>query len=194
MKCKGRPATRVQEHQTVEALKAHYKQSRCAVEQRRTQAIWLLLEGRAPKDVQQLTQYSDESLRLLVKRYNEYGLLALKDKRHANPGPPPLLTDAELLLLAQAIRDDYARGELWNGERVVRWVKQALDKEIYPQRAYELLSAVAFSQQVPRPSHALADPAKQEEFKKTRLTTLYKRLSALLARSNSGLSTNIVLG
>jgi len=181
-KRRGRPPTPVQPHHTVAQLQAHYKTSTCPIERRRAQAIWLLLEGHPLSLVRNLTQYSDQTLRLLVQSYNEHGLSALKDHRHDNPGPPTLLTDPELLLLAQTIRHDYAKGLFWDGPRVVRFVKEELGKDIYPQRAYELLKAIAFSRQTPRPNHALNDPVKMEEFKKELLPEAVKAAQALSTR------------
>jgi transposase len=77
-----------------------------------------------------------------------------------------LLSDAEMLRLAQVVRKDYARDVIWNGTRVSEWIKEELGKEVYPQRAYEYLSAIAMSQQVPRPRHRKADEIAQEVFKK----------------------------
>ena len=64
---------------------------------------------------------------------------------------------ADLLLLAQSIRADVAEGGVWNGNRVQEWVKTTLQKDLYLSRCYELLDAVGYSQQVPRPRHVEAD-------------------------------------
>ncbi len=68
-----------------------------------------------------LSAYSSFSVREIIKRYNEQGLAGLKDRRHENPGAPSLLSDEELLLLAQVVRKDYASGKVWDGRKVVAW-------------------------------------------------------------------------
>lgn len=77
-----------------------------------------------------------------------------------------MLSDAQLLLLAQTIRADTAEGGVWNGARVQTWVKQELGQDVHLSRCYEFLDVVGYSRQLPRPRHVEADPIAQEEFKK----------------------------
>ena len=102
----------------------------------------------------------------LVHRYNDHGLEGLQDRRHRNSGAPTLLSDAEVLLLAQALRADYAQGIDWSGAQVQAWIKTTLGKDLYLSRAYEFLDAIGFSQQTARPRHVEADDTAQEDFKK----------------------------
>jgi transposase len=162
----GRPGIQVRTQHSDKELKAAYQRSTCAVERRRLQVIRLMQEGRERREVKKITAYSDLSIRKVVQRYNEAGLAGLSDQRHENPGAPPLLSDAEILRLAQVIRKDYAKGIVWNGRKVNQWLKQALDKDVHPQRAYEYLASISFSQQMPRPRHRKADEVEQEVFKK----------------------------
>jgi len=162
----GRPKIGVKLAHTVKELKAVYQKSTCAVERRRTQAIWLLGEGKTRKEVEQITAYSAVSLVNIIKNYNEEGLAGLKDKRHNNEGRSALLSDEEMLQLAQEIRKDYQESNYWSGKDVIKWIKETLGKDIHKQRAYEYLSAVGMSMQTPRPHHAKADPIAQDIFKK----------------------------
>ena len=143
-----------------------YQTSTCAVERRRLQALALLAEGRPRADVLAITRYSVPSYVDLVHRYNEHGLKGLQDRRHRNSGAPTLLSDAEVLLLAQTIRAEYAQGIVWNDAQVQAWIKTTLDKDPYLSRAYEFLDAIGFSQQTARPRHVEADDVVQEDFKK----------------------------
>ncbi len=162
----GRRATALKLQHSAEELKEHFRACSCAVERRRTQVIWWLTEGIERKQVLALSAYSEASLWQTVKRYNEEGLTGLRDRRHSNKGAPTLLSDADMLLLAQNIRKDYAEGKVWNGKKVVTWLKEELGKEVHERRAYEYLAAIGFSSQEPRPAHAKADPVAQEQFKK----------------------------
>lgn len=162
----GRPALKLKVQHTVLELKEHFKRCTCAVERRRTQVIWWLTEERSRDEVMELSAYANVSIVAIIKRYNEQGLEGLKDQRHSNPGAPTLLSDEEMLQLAQVIRKDYRQGIVWNGAKVVRWLKEELGKEVHVSRAYEYLSAIGFSPQAPRPAHAKADPVEQERFKK----------------------------
>lgn len=163
----GRPRLELKVQNSVEDLKRHYRTCTCAVEQRRTQAVWWLAEGRSRTEVLNLSGYSPSSLVSLIKRYNAQGLAGLRDARHENKGAPSLLSDEEMLRLAQVIRTDYKVGRVWDGAKVVTWLREELGKEVYPSRAYEYLAAVGFSRQSPRPSHVKADAAQQEHFKKS---------------------------
>lgn len=136
------------------------------MERRRTQAIWLLAEGKKRKEVEELVGYSKLRLRQIIERYETEGLAGLRDLRHENQGAPPLLRPEEVAELGRVVREDYQRNVLWNGKKVVEWVKDQLGKEIYPQRAFEYLAQIGFSKQSPRRRHKKADKARQEEFKK----------------------------
>jgi transposase len=162
----GRPAIVLKVQDSEQALKQAYQRSRCAVERRRVQVIRLIKRGKTRAEVKELSAYSDGSIREIVQRYNEQGLEGLKDQRHENPGAPALLSDEEILRLAQVIRKDYAKGVIWHGQKVIQWLRDELGKEVYPQRAYEYLASIGFSQQVPRPRHRKADEGEQQTFKK----------------------------
>jgi transposase len=175
----GRNSIQLNPKHPVAELKQHYQKCTCAVERRRAHVIWLLASGKSRDEVIQLTAYSLPSVLDAIHRYNQAGLEGLRDLRHTNPGAPTLLSDQELLLLAQTIRKDFEKGIVWNGMDVQTWVQTKLGKPIRFQRAYEFLDAVGFSLQVPRPRHAKSSDAAKADFKKTRSQTLLKRLEAL---------------
>lgn len=178
----GRRPTALKLQQSAEELKERYRRCTCAVQRRRTQVIWWLAQGIERQQVLELWAYSEVSLWGLVKRYNEEGLAGLRDRRHTNPGAPTLLSDAEMLLLAQNIRKDYAEGIVWNGAKVVSWLKEELGKEMHKRRAYEYLAAIGFSAQEPRPAHAKADPLEQERFKKRPYLKFSKQLEQIMSK------------
>ncbi len=141
-----------------------------------------------------ITQYSYQGADKIVDAYLAHGLESIRDQRHGNRGAPTLLSDVEVLLLAQSIRADIAEGGVWSGNRVQEWVRITLNKELYLSRCYEFLDAVGSSRQLPRPRHVEADQERQEEFKKKsspRLSTQLKRvLKALDDTSKSGAWTS----
>lgn len=114
-----------------------------------------------------ITRYSYQGADKIVDAYTAQGLEGLKDLRHRNGGAPTLLSDGDLLLLAQTIRADTLEGGVWNGNRVQAWVKDTLQKDLYLGRCYEFLDAVGYSRQVPRPRHVEADQDRQDDFKKS---------------------------
>ena len=169
---------------------AIYTRSTCAVERRRSQLLALLAEGKPHAEVLAITRHTYQGANKIVDAYEAQGLDGIKDQRHGNRGAPTLLSDAELLLLAQRIRADVAEGGVWNGNRVQEWVKTTLHKDLYLSRCYEFLDAVGYSQQVPRPRHVEADQERHEDFKKKsspKLSRQWKRVSeALDDASKSG--------
>ena len=150
---------------SVDDLKAFYRASTDAVERRRVQVVWLLAEGKSQQEVVTLTAYNRMSVCDAVKRYNAEGLKGLRDRRHENPGCPPLISEEERFRLLEAMQED--NEGVWSAGRIQHWVKEQLSKEVYTQRAYELLDQLGFSVQSPRPQHAKADLEAQETFKKT---------------------------
>ena len=173
---------------------AVYKHSTCAVERRRSQLLALLCEGRSYAEVLAITRYSYQGADKIVDAYGAQGLDGLKDQRHGNRGAPTLLSDADLLLLAQTIRADTLEGGVWNGNRVQAWVKDTLQKDLYLGRCYEFLDVVGYSQQVPRPRHVEADRERQDDFKKKSSLKQSRQLKRVLKvldeRSKSGAWTN----
>lgn len=151
---------------SVEELRAYYRASSDAVERRRIQVIWFLAEGKSRSEVSKLTAYNRIGICDFVKRYNAEGLAGLRDRRHENPGCPPLLDEQERSQLFAAIQSSVEEEGVWSAAKIQSWIKENLGKEVYLQRAYELLDTLGFSLQSPRPQHAKADPELQDEFKK----------------------------
>lgn len=166
MKKMGRPRKVIKFQHSSEELKKLYQQSKCSIERRRTQAIWLLSEGKSAKEVHEITAYSNVNLSRIIDAYNEKGAEGLRDGRRKNTGRPTVLSDAEMLQLAQEIRKDYKKNMYWSGKDVINWVKEQCGRDIPKQRAYEYLKAIGMSLQTPRPHHAKADPIAQDIFKK----------------------------
>ncbi len=179
-------AIEVEFQHTADELWTAYKQSRCAVERRRLQLLALRAGGTSRQDVLEITRYSQPSYAAIMRRYQTEGLDGVLDRRHRNSGAPTLLSDAELLLLAQTIRADYAQGIVWNGLQVQQWIKTTLGKDLYLSRAYEFLDAIGFSSQTPRPRHVEADDAIQEDFKKRRSQRFSAQLKRIMIELNSG--------
>lgn len=92
------------------------------------------------------------------------------DGRGVNPGARPVVDEAlreELRVLLQEPVPEAVGGGLWNGAKVAAWVQERLGRPVHRQRGQEVLRALGYSCQVPRPRHAKADPEQQEVFKKS---------------------------
>jgi transposase len=182
----GRPQIKLKLQHTPEELQQHYQQARSAVERRRSQVIWFLSLGKTSLETAELTAYSHVSILDTIHKYNQAGLEGLKDHRVNNRGAPTVLSDQEMLLLAQSIRSDFEQGIIWRGKDVLQWVKRVCNKELHQPRAYELLAAIGFTLQVPRPSHELSNLARIEDFKKKSLLRQFKQPNTIAKKLKSG--------
>ena len=85
----------VAKHLTIEQLEQYYRQAKDGVESRQYQIIWLLAQGKKTEEVEEITGHSRTWIYALVKRYNEYGVAGLGDRRNQNQGSKPLIDDVE---------------------------------------------------------------------------------------------------
>jgi len=130
------------------------------------QILWLLMQGHSTAEVAAVTGYSPTWMYAIVHRYNQQGPEALGDRRQHNPGKLPLLSASQRAELEQALAAPAPDGGLWTGPKVARWMSDKLGRTVHPARGWELLHLLGYRSYVPRPRHAKADAAAQEQFKK----------------------------
>ena len=90
----------------------------------------------------EVTGYSRDWVYKLVRQYNEAGPSALGDKRHDNPGAPPLLNDVQQAQLLQALEEEPFDGDLGDGPKVAQWMSELLGHRVHPQRGWDYLKAL----------------------------------------------------
>ena len=159
-------------HATTEELENLYRKAKDPVERSHLQIVWLLSEGTRTEEVSEVTGYSPGWVRKIARRYNEWGVDALGDRRHSNPGAKQraLLDESgeeELLEALQGAPPASVGSGMWSGPKVALWIAQrnGLEK-VHVQRGFEYLRKVGMSPQVPRPKNARADTSEKEAFKK----------------------------
>lgn len=153
-------------HLPVDALERRYRACRDPVERSHWQIVWLVARGHSGAAVARLTGYSETWVRTLIHRYNDHGPVGIVDRRRANPGQSPLVSPAVRDELRQRLADPPADGGLWTGPKVAAWLTERLDRDISPQRAWEVLRSLDYTLHQPRPRATAADPAAQDAFKK----------------------------
>lgn len=153
-------------HLTVLELEKHYRQARNGVNARQFQIIWLLAQGKKTEEIVEITGYSRTWIYALVKRYNEFGVKGLCDRRCENKGATPLINDVEQARLWQALQGKAPDGGLWNGRKVADWLSSLTGEKFTRQRGWEILRQMTFRLRVPRPSHTQSDYFQQEAWKK----------------------------
>ena len=131
------------------------------------QILWLLSSGKGTGEISQVTGYSVPWIRSIVHRYNAQGPSAVKDRRHQNPGGGKLLNEEQEAELVRELEAALAAGNGWNGPQVAAWMSQKLGRTLYKARGWETLRRLGYTSKTPRPRHAKANRAEQEQFKKT---------------------------
>lgn len=153
-------------HLSVAELERRYRTCRDPVERTHWQIVWLVAHGHTCPAVGRLVGYSETWVRTVIHRYNDDGPAGLADRRHGNPGQPPLVRPAVREELRDRLAEPPPDGGLWTGPKVAAWLTQRLDRAISPQRAWEVLRGIGFTLHQPRPRATTADPAAQDAFKK----------------------------
>ena len=92
----------VKTEETAEALHERYRKAQDAVERTHWHILWLIKEGKAPREVAELLGYTAAWVRAIVRRWNTAGEPGIKDHRHALPGAKPLLSAEQQAELAEA--------------------------------------------------------------------------------------------
>ena len=157
----------LKKHLTREAIERHYRGAKDGVERSQWQILWLLANGKRTGEVGEVTGYSLDWIRKLVKRYNETGPSAVGDGRHSNPGRERLLSAELETELRGELAQAEANGQPWSSVEVAVWMSQKLGREVRQNRGWDTLQHVGFSTKTPRPRHAKADEVAQEAFKKS---------------------------
>lgn len=157
----------IKPHLSINELKVRYLKAHDTVEARQYHMLWLLGRGKRVPEVSDVTGYTPDWIRKLVRRYNKDGEKTLGDRRHNNKGATPFLTDKQKAELVEALKSPPKDGGLWTGVKVASWIKERTGRDrIYPQRGWEYLVDLGFSLKVPRPTHKKANKKAQNDFKK----------------------------
>lgn len=153
-------------HLSSDELEQHYRRSHDPVERSHWHMLWLLSGGHRIPAVATMTGYSAKWIRTVLHRYNADGPDGVSDRRHANPGQPPLLGPALREELRQALGGPAPDGGLWTGRKVAGWMAARLNRPVGEVRGWEAMVALGFTPQRPRPRATIADPEAQVAFKR----------------------------
>ena len=178
---------------TLESLEEVYRTTADVRGKVHAQAILLLAKGYSKAEVGTITGFGRRWLNQLVERFAAGGVAVLGDRRRGNAGRAPLVTadlrDRMRVRLATPPDD----GGLWTGPKVAIVLARELGlPRVHPQRGWDLLKAIAWSIQVPRPSNPReATPEEAAAFKKNSgRSTRKKAAKRPTARSTSSPPTS----
>jgi transposase len=115
----------------------------------------------------QIVGYSPNWVRTILRRYNADGPEGLVDQRSFHRGGnPPLLSPALKAELVDALDGPAPDGGCWSCRQAAAWMAERLGRPVADVRGWEVLRALGFTLQRPRPRATQADPAAQDAFKK----------------------------
>jgi transposase len=180
-------------HLSTAELGQRYRAARQPIERSHLQIVWLLSQGRSERAVAAVTGYGQRWITEIVRRYNAEGADGLGDQRARNTGARPLLSKEDEKALRDALAKPPADGGLWSGPKVAAWMTARLGRKVWPQRGWDYLQKLGYSSQVPRPRHAKAASAEEQEaFKRgSRAGWTSAAPRTPRGRSRSGPSTSI---
>jgi transposase len=180
-------------HLSTAELGQRYRAARQPIERSHLQIVWLLSQGRSEREVAAVTGYGQRWITAIVRRYNAEGASGLGDQRARNTGARPLLSQEDEAALQDALAEPPADGGLWSGPKVAAWMTARLGRKVWPQRGWDYLQKLGYRSQTPRPRHAQAASAEEQDaFKRgsrAGWTSAAPRIPS--GRSRSGHSTSI---
>jgi transposase len=152
-------------HLPIEELQQRYRAAEDPVARSQWHILWLLAQGMPTAQVAQVSGYGVRWIQEIARRYRA-GPEAIGDRRHANPGAPPLLDGEQQGQLRAALAGPAPDGGIWTGRWVAVWMSAALGRPISVQRGWEWMRRLGFTPQRPRPRETRADAQAQDAFKK----------------------------
>jgi transposase len=170
-------------HLSPDELKARYRQATDPVARSPWHILWLLAQGQSTEEVARHIGYSKKWIYAVVRRYNAEGPDGVGDRRHANRGGTPLLSQAQQAELRAALAGPAPDGGLWSGPKVAGWMATKLGRKVPPPRGWEMLQRLRYRSYAPRPRHDRSDPQVQVQFKTALPTVLQTVQSAPPAAS-----------
>jgi transposase len=158
----------LQPHLSVEELERRYRTAKEPHERTWWQILWLLAQGHTATELSRVIGYRAYWIGQIARRYNEQGPEAMVNRRHTTSyRPPPVLSAALQEELGALLAEAASRRAYWTAQDVAAWMSERLGRPASYRLGWSYLVRLKRSPQVPRPQHALSDPAEQETFKKS---------------------------
>ena len=155
-------------HHSLEYLQARYREEKDGRLARRLQGVYLARMGRTCPEIMAVTGTARRTVQQWVAKYNRGGLDELFDKpRPGQPTKLPRNREEEFLRRLEQGSTPADGVRVLNGPAIQRILKREFGQTYSLGGVVDLLHRLGYSYLCPRPRHEQADPAAQEEFKKT---------------------------
>lgn len=151
-------------------LRREARRCRDAAAARRMLALALALEGNSREAAARAAGMDRQTLRDWVHRYNQEGLVGLRDRPRS--GRKPRLTPEQMAALATVVE----QGPDPDRDGVVRWrrvdlqaaIAERLGVQLHERSVGKILRRLGFARLSVRPKHPSSQPEAQDAFKKLR--------------------------
>jgi transposase len=150
-------------HLSTAELGQRYRAARQPIERSHLQIVWLVSQGRSEREVALVTGHGRRWIAEIARRHNTAGPAGLGDRRNRNAGAKSLLDEQDKAALDAALAAPPADGGLWTGPNCPSWMAARLGRKVWPQRGWDYLHKLGHRSQVPRPRHAKAASAEEQE-------------------------------
>jgi transposase len=159
-------------HHTLAQLQALYRTQKDGRLARRIQGVYLAKMGRTCPEIMAVTGTARRTVQQWVAKYNRGGLDELFDKpRPGQPTKLPRNREGEFLRRLEQGPTPADGVRVLNGPAIQRILEREFGQTYSLGGVVDLLHRLGYSYLCPRPRHEQADPAAQEEFKKTFLSS-----------------------
>ena len=159
---------RLAPHLEMGELERRYRAAKEPHERSWWQILWQLARGQMATQIAETTGYSPYWIGQLARRYYQQGPAGMVNQSPTHSHRAPLLlSPGQLAELASVIRGLAPDCELWVGRTVALWIAEKLGRPVSVQLGWAYLVRLDGKRRKPRPRHVKADPAAQEQFKKS---------------------------
>lgn len=135
------PKAALKSYLTPDELKVRYRQARDTAEARRWQLIHLVAQDWTIKQAAQAVDLNYDYAKEIIRRYNQEGPDAVKNRRRRRQVSPRSLLTADQQKELQAVLELPAPdGSEWTGPKVAKWIAEKTGRShVWPQRGWDYL-------------------------------------------------------
>jgi transposase len=135
------PKAELKPYLTVDELKTRYRQAIDTSEARRWQLLHLVAQAWTIKQAAQAVDLNYDYAKEIIRRYNQDGPEAVKNRNHRRQVSPRSLLSAEQQReLQQILQTPAPDGGEWSGPKVARWIAERTGRShVWPQRGWDYL-------------------------------------------------------
>ncbi len=135
------PKADLKSYLTLDELKARYRQAPDVAEARRWQLIHLVAQAWTIKQAAQAVDLNYDYAKEIIRRYNQVGPEAVKNRtKRRHPSPRSLLTAEQQAELQHALQHPAPDGGEWSGPKVAQWIAAKTGRShVWPQRGWDYL-------------------------------------------------------